>query len=154
MNQQPPAHASTRKFTASEVAEFEYCPLAWWHEHFEPIVHGEDDELFARMVELEHDHNTQAPGLPEYRLIEGLLLRRGAFEEGRRQHQEHARAVEDIEEGRRQHQEHARAVEDIGEEITMQSRPGTQERGRILLITVFGLCLLALALLILTLFVR
>jgi hypothetical protein len=137
MNQQPPAHTRTRKFTASEVAEFEYCPLAWWHEHFEPLVYEENDELFARMVELEHDHSAQAPGLPEYRLIEGLLLRRGAFDEGRRQHQEHAEAVEDLE-----------------EEIAMESRPGTQERGRLLLVTVLGLSLLALALLILTLFVR
>jgi len=134
MNQQP---ARTRTFTASEVAEFEYCPLAWWHEHFESLVYGENDELFARMVELEHDHRSQAPALPEYRLIEGLLLRRGAFEKGRRQHQEHAEAVEDIE-----------------EEITMESRSGTQEHGRILLVTALGLGVLALVFLILALFVR
>lgn len=137
MNQQPPERARTRKFTASEVAEFEYCQLAWWHEHFEPLVHGENNELFARMVELEHDHSSQAPTLPEYRLIEGLLLRRGAFDEGRRQHQEHAEAVADIE-----------------EERAIETRSGTQERGRLLLLTVFGLAVLALVLLILTLFVR
>jgi hypothetical protein len=87
----------TRIFTASEVAEFEYCALVWWHEQFEPWAQEESEALFARLVELEHEHNAQAPGLPEYRMIEQLLLRRGAFEEGRRQHQEHAEAVEDIE---------------------------------------------------------
>ncbi|MEO7022268.1 MAG: hypothetical protein ABI234_19125 [Ktedonobacteraceae bacterium] len=89
--------AHTRPFTASEVAEFEYCPLAWWHEQFEPWAHAESEELFARLVELEHEHNAQAPTLPEYCMIEQLLLRRGAFDEGRRQHQEHAEAVEESE---------------------------------------------------------
>jgi len=121
-------------FTASEVAEFEYCPLAWWHEQFEPWAHAEDEELFARLVELEHEHGTQAPGLPEYRLIEGLLLRRGAFDQGKRQHQEHAEAVEDSE-----------------EEIEMEIRPGAQGRGRVLLIAAGALGGLALLLLVLAL---
>jgi hypothetical protein len=121
-------------FTASEVAEFEYCPLAWWHEQFEPWAHAEDEELFARLVELEHEHGAQAPGLPEYRLIEGLLLRRGAFDQGQRQHQEHAEAVEDIE-----------------EEIALEIRPGAQGRGRVLLIAAIALGALALLLLVLAL---
>jgi hypothetical protein len=121
-------------FTASEVAEFEYCPLAWWHEQFELWAHAEDEELFARLVELEHEHGTQAPGLPEYRLIEGLLLRRGAFDQGKRQHQEHAEAVEDIE-----------------EEIALEIRPGAQGRGRVLLIAALALGGLALLLLVLAL---
>lgn len=86
----------TRMFTASEVAEFEYCSLAWWHEQFEPWAQEDSEILFARLVELEHEHNAQASGLPEYRMIEQLLLRRGAFEKGQHQHQ-HAEAVEDIE---------------------------------------------------------
>ncbi|HEY1351322.1 MAG TPA: hypothetical protein VGF67_17005 [Ktedonobacteraceae bacterium] len=130
MRRQLPPWAKTRTFTASEVAEFEYCQLAWWHEQFEPWVQAENDELFARLVELEHEHSAQAPGLPEYRLIEGLLLRHGAFAEGRRQHQEHAEAVEDIE-----------------EEIAMEIRPGAQEHGRVLLITTLVLSTLALVLL-------
>jgi hypothetical protein len=121
-------------FTASEVAEFEYCPLAWWHEQFEPWAHAEDEELFARLVELEHEHGAQAPGLPEYRLIEGLLLRRGAFDQGQRQHQKHAEAVEDIE-----------------EEIELEIRPGAQGRGRVLLIAAIALGALALLLLVLAL---
>src|SRR5579883_579511 len=134
MSQQPPTRTQTRMFTASEVAEFEYCPLAWWHEQFEPWAHAEDEELFARLVELEHEHGAQAPGLPEYRLIEGLLLRRGAFDQGKRQHQEHAEAVEDIEEG-----------------IALEIRPGAPGRGRVLLIAALALGGLALLLLVLAL---
>lgn len=78
-------HSSQRIFTTDEVAEFAYCPLVWWHEQFEPATKAETDELFARMVELEHQHHEQAPALPEYQMIEQLLLRRGAFEQGRGQ---------------------------------------------------------------------
>jgi hypothetical protein len=85
----------TRMFTASEVAEFEYCPLVWWHEQFEPWVQAESEELFARLVELEHEQGAQAPALPEYRMIEQLLLRRGAFEQSSQQPPEHAEAVEE-----------------------------------------------------------
>ena len=87
-------------FTASEVAEFEYCPLVWWHEQFEPASHADNEELFARLVELEHDHDSQAPALPEYQMIEQLLVKRGAFEIGRQQHAEHAEEVAEIEEER------------------------------------------------------
>lgn len=89
-----------RAFTASEVAEFEYCPLAWWYEQYEPAAKADTDELFARMVELEHEHDTQAPALPEYQMIEQVLLRRGAFQEGQEQHLEHAEEVAEIEEER------------------------------------------------------
>jgi hypothetical protein len=88
---------SQRIFTASEVAEFEYCPLTWWHQQFEPLAQADTEELFARLVELEHDHGPQAPGLPEYQVGEQLLLRRGAFDEGRQQHLDHADEVEEIE---------------------------------------------------------
>lgn len=87
-----------RFFTASEVAEFEYCPLTWWHEQFEPLARTDAEELFARLVELEHDHSSQAPALPEYRMIEQLLLRKGAFDVGTQQHLEHAEDVEEAQE--------------------------------------------------------
>jgi hypothetical protein len=87
-----------RLFTASEVAEYEYCPLVWWHEQYDPLNEAADEELFAEMVEMEQDYGAQAPALPEYQVIERLLLRRGAFDEGRQQHQEHAEAVDEAEE--------------------------------------------------------
>ena len=118
-------------FTASEVGEFEYCPLAWWHEQFEDWAQAESDELFARLVELEHEHGAQAPALPEYRLIEQLLLRQGAFERGLQQHEEHAEAVEDIE-------------EEIEEDRRLMTRTGL--RGRALALAIIVLCGLALLL--------
>jgi hypothetical protein len=93
-------HNSQRIFTASEVAEFEYCPLAWWYDQFEPAAQEDTEGLFARLVELEHEHDTQAPTLPEYQMIEQLLVRRGAFEQGQQQHLDHAEEVTEIEEER------------------------------------------------------
>ena len=100
LRQQQKLLQSQRIFTASEVAEYEYCPLVWWYEQYEPLVNADTEELFARMVELEHDHGSQATAVPEYQVIEQLLLRRGAFEEGREQHREHAQAVAEIAEER------------------------------------------------------
>jgi len=98
MQQRGQTQSRQRLFTASELAQFEYCPLVWWHEQFEPLAQANDEELFARMVELEYDHGAQAIALPEYQTIEQLLLSRGAFEEGRQQHFDHASEVEEIQE--------------------------------------------------------
>ena len=114
-----------RLFTASEVAEFEYCPLVWWHEQFEPLAQAGNEELFARLVELEHEHGAQAPALPEYRVVEQLLLRRGAFEEGQRQHLDHAEDVEEMRE---------------------EARRGVKATGRMRVITVIAVILVCLAL--------
>ena len=83
-------------FTATEVAEFEYCPLVWWFEQYEPAAQADKEELFARLVELEAENGSEAPALPEYQVIEQLLLRQGAFDEGREQHLEHAEEVEEV----------------------------------------------------------
>ena len=80
------------------MAEFEYCPLVWWHEQFEPLSKSDTEELFARLVELEHEYGPQATVLPEYDMVEKLLVRAGAFEEGRQQHADHADEVAEIEE--------------------------------------------------------
>ena len=98
MQQRRQTQSRQRLYTASEVAQFEYCPLVWWHEQFEPLAQAGNEELFARMVELEYEHGAQATTLPEYQMIEQLLLRRGAFEEGRQQHLDHADEVEEMQE--------------------------------------------------------
>ena len=98
MQQRQQSQPKQRLFTASEIAEFEYCPLAWWYEHFEPLAQSDTEELFAHLVELEHEHGPQAPALPDYQVVEQLLLRKGAFDEGQQQHREHAEAVEEVEE--------------------------------------------------------
>ena len=83
-------------FTASELAEYEYCPLVWWYQRYEPLVEADTDELFARMVEMEQSHGPQATALPEYQVIEQLLVRRGAFAEGQEQHRAHADEVAEL----------------------------------------------------------
>ncbi len=101
MQQRQQSHDKRQRlFTASEVAEFEYCPLVWWHQQYEPLAEADTEELFARLVELEHENGTQAPALPEYQMVEQLLVRKGAFDEGRQQHHEHAEEVEEIQEER------------------------------------------------------
>lgn len=89
----------TRIIAAHEIASFEYCPLVWWHEQFEPWVHAENEELFARLVELEHEQGAAATALPEYRLIEQLLVRRGAFDKEQAPSQEDEEEVEESDEG-------------------------------------------------------
>jgi CRISPR-associated exonuclease Cas4 len=91
-------HQSQHMFTASKVAEFEYCPLLWWHEEFEPFTQADTEELFAHMVEMEHDQGQAATTLPEYQVIEQLLLRRGAFDEGRQDDPDQVEAVSEREE--------------------------------------------------------
>ena len=61
------------------------------------MAQTDTEEQFARLVELEHEHGAQAPALPEYQVIEQLLVRKGAFEGGREQHIEHAEEVEEAE---------------------------------------------------------
>lgn len=98
--QEQSSQQNSRLFTASEVAEFEYCPLVWWYEQFETAAQADTEELFAHLVKLEHQHGAQAPAIPEYQMIEQLLVRRGAFEKGRQQHEEHAEEVAEMEEER------------------------------------------------------
>ena len=84
-----------RLFTAAEVAQYEYCPLVWWHEQFDPLVQGDTEDLFAQMVEMEYAHGPQATTLPDYQVIEQVLVRRGAFEEDHRAASSEYREQED-----------------------------------------------------------
>ncbi|GHO87842.1 hypothetical protein [Dictyobacter formicarum] len=74
------AVAYKRTYSAKEIAQYEYCPLVWWHEQYDPVVHADNDELFAQMVEIEQEYGSQAPEVPDYQVIEQILVRRGAFE--------------------------------------------------------------------------
>lgn len=88
-------HQQQRLYTASELADYEYCPLTWWHDQFDPFAQASSDELFAHLVELEDQYGVQATALPEYQMVEQLLLRKGAFEKGQQQHRDHADEVEE-----------------------------------------------------------
>src|SRR5947207_1395253 len=92
-SQLPTHHRGQPVFTASEIGEYEYCPLSWWYARYDPYVDIDTEALFADLVEIEQAHGSQAPALPEYQFIEQLLLQRGAFEEGQQQHSMHAQQV-------------------------------------------------------------
>jgi hypothetical protein len=85
-SQLPTQYKGQPVFTASEIGEYEHCPLAWWYARYEPHVDIDTEELFAELVEMEQAYGPQAPALPEYQFIEQLLVQRGAFEEERQQH--------------------------------------------------------------------
>lgn len=94
-----------RLFTTAEVAQYEYCPLVWWHEQFDPLIQGDTEDLFAKMVEMEYSHGPQATAFPDYQVIEQVLVRRGAFEEDHkaassayREQEDNAEEVEDEQE--------------------------------------------------------
>jgi hypothetical protein len=80
------------------------------------------------MVALEHEHGPQAPALPEYQVVEQLLVRRGAFEEGQQQHIEHAEEVAEIEE----------------ERISTPSVTGSMRRLAVVAVVILALALLLL----------
>ncbi|GCF11705.1 CRISPR-associated protein Cas4 [Dictyobacter arantiisoli] len=104
-----------RNYTAKEVAQYDYCPLVWWHEQYDVAVNASTDTLFAQLVALEHEYGTQAPNVPDYQVIEQLLVRRGAFsEEYQASHQQHD--AEDYNEYR------ADSDEDYAESVEKQPR--------------------------------
>ncbi len=68
-------------FGAEEVAEYEYCPLIWWNNRFGSYGFEDNEALFAQMVQLEQEYGADAPIVPEYQMLEQLLLQNGAFDE-------------------------------------------------------------------------
>src|SRR5260370_1061588 len=82
-------------FSAADVADYEYCSLAWWHDHFEPLALAETEDLVAHLIELEEAFENQAPLQPDYRVIEQLLKRRGAFQHEQEQHHAYSDTVAD-----------------------------------------------------------
>jgi|SRR5579859_6261659 len=79
-----------RIFSASDLAQFEYCPLAWWYEEVSEVAQADQEELAHRLEELEDEYESAAAALPEYQVIERLIKRARLFAEGRAQHTAHA----------------------------------------------------------------
>ncbi len=79
-----------RVFSASDLAQFEYCPLAWWYEENSETAQADEDELAGRLEELKDQYGKGAGALPEYQVIERLLERRQRFAQGRAQHAAYA----------------------------------------------------------------
>ena len=74
-----------RIFSASDLAQFEYCPLAWWYEEVSELAQADQEELAERLAELEAEYPSSASALPEYQVIERLLERATRFAHGRKQ---------------------------------------------------------------------
>ncbi len=79
-----------RIFSASDLAQFEYCPLAWWYEEVSEVAQADQEELAHRLEELEDEYESTAAALPEYQVIERLIERTRLFAEGQVQHVAHA----------------------------------------------------------------
>ncbi len=72
-----------RIFSASDLAQFEYCPLAWWYEEVSELAQADQAELAERLEELEDEYPASASAQPEYQVIERLLARANQFALGR-----------------------------------------------------------------------
>jgi exonuclease V gamma subunit len=74
-----------RVFSASDLAQFEYCPLAWWYEEVSELAQADAEELARRLEELEDEYPSLARAQPEYQVIERLLERTQRLTRGRAQ---------------------------------------------------------------------
>lgn len=74
-----------RIFSASDLAQFEYCPLAWWYEEVSDLAQADQEELAGRLKELEDEYGTSAISSPEYQVIKRLFDRAGRFAQGHEQ---------------------------------------------------------------------
>jgi hypothetical protein len=72
-------------FSASDLAQFEYCSLAWWYEEFSDLAQADQEELAQRLEELVAEDAATASAQPEYVVIERLLDRAIQFAAGREQ---------------------------------------------------------------------
>jgi hypothetical protein len=76
-------------FSASDLAQFEYCPLAWWYEEISEVAQADQEELTRHLEELENEYPSAATALPEYQVIERLIERAELFSLGKEQHAAH-----------------------------------------------------------------
>lgn len=79
-----------RVFSASDVAQFEYCPLAWWYEEVSEVAQADEEELERYLEALEDRSGLSATMLPEYQVAVRLRQRARLFAQGKTQHAEYA----------------------------------------------------------------
>ena len=141
--QQSTPGAPRRIFSASDVAQFEYCPLAWWYEEMNELAQAEEDELLQHLDELRQVYGPGASTDPEYQVLKRLLVRARRYERGITQHirsssrEEAANALTESEEQAEQNRDEA-SSEDA---IALPPVP------RIFALVVVGLVLLTVGLL-------
>jgi hypothetical protein len=84
--QHPTPGEQRRIFSASDVAQFEYCPLAWWYEEVNELAQAEEAELLPYLEELKRAYGPAASANPEYQVLKRLLVRARRYEQGVEQH--------------------------------------------------------------------
>jgi hypothetical protein len=84
--QHPTPGEQRRIFSASDVAQFEYCPLAWWYEEMNELAQAEETELLPHLDELKRAYGPAASANPEYQVLKRLLVRARRYERGMTQH--------------------------------------------------------------------
>ena len=142
--QQPMPGAQQRIFSASDVAQFEYCPLAWWYEEVNELAQAEEDELLLHLEELKRAYGPAASANVEYQVLKRLLVRARYYERGIAQHaryplpQEAPDGLPEAEEQAEQDQDEA------GSEVPLALPPVP----RIFALIVVGLVLVTVGLLI------
>lgn len=97
--QQPTPGEQRRIFSASDVAQFEYCPLAWWYEEMNELAQAEEAELLSHLEELKRAYGPVASANPEYQVLKRLLIRARRYDQGVEQHIRYA-SPEEATEGR------------------------------------------------------
>lgn len=83
---QPMPGEQQRIFSASDVAQFEYCPLVWWYEEMNELAQAEEKELLQHLEELKRNYGSSASADPEYQVLKRLLVRARRYERGVEQH--------------------------------------------------------------------
>jgi hypothetical protein len=84
--QHPAPGEQRRIFSASDVAQFEYCPLAWWYEEMNELAQAEEAELLPHLEELKRAYGPAASANPEYQVLKRLFVRARRYEQGIEQH--------------------------------------------------------------------
>ena len=140
---QQPTPGERRIFSASDVAHFEYCPLAWWYEEMNELAQAEEDELLPHLEELRRAYGPGASADPEYQVLKRLLVRARRYEHGIAQHSGHP-SLQEASDGPAELEEQAEQDQDEANEasnIVLAPVP------RIFSLIVVGLVLLTVGLL-------
>lgn len=141
--QQPTPGEPRRIFSASDVAQFEYCPLAWWYEEMNELAQAEEDELLQHLDELRQVYGPGALADPEYRVFKRLLVRARHYERGIAQHSGHS-SLQEAPERPAELEEQAEQDQDEANEVSNIVLPPVP---RIFSVIVIGLVLLTVGLL-------
>lgn len=141
--QQPMPGEQRRIFSASDVAQFEYCPLAWWYEEVNELAQAEEDELLRHLEELKRIYGPGASANPEYQVLKRLLVQARRYERGITQHIRYSSREEVADELNKLEEQAEQDLDEASGESPVELPPVP----RIFALVVIGFVLLTLGLL-------